>query len=404
VGGDKPFYIGSSSVGYPWQGKVDEIRKWNCALSEDEQLELFRKPPQSPATKSAPAKAHDGTRDAPKADETAKPVAPDPIGKLVANLSATNGRWLFHGDWISRKSPALRMSVTASTEEVLQEVFKFTDFEKGHVKKFKLVESRSVQIDGHPHTAALVQTDLGTKIVLFTAGSAFNRVYDADEPAKAGPPLSKEAQAVLDGLNLKAADPAWQAAIVSIEQPETRPPNQVISGEVSAFLADSKKRLTNMGVRVAWNATAKRYEAVAEYKKESSAQKDGGENWAVLKGDWAVERRDIPEILLGSKAYLERKLAGTPSDMERSNIKEILSKWDAYSCQLLPVTTKIHEEKTSEEKTVVMRFFPTRETAGMFKNWRSEPVNARGGGSDYWRLSYDPEKREYFGLGVNAPK
>ena len=27
--GDRPLYIGSSVNGYPWQGKVDEIKKWN---------------------------------------------------------------------------------------------------------------------------------------------------------------------------------------------------------------------------------------------------------------------------------------------------------------------------------------------------------------------------------------
>ncbi len=48
VGGDKPMYVGSSVVGYPWQGKVDEIRKWNHALSVEEQLELFREPPSTP--------------------------------------------------------------------------------------------------------------------------------------------------------------------------------------------------------------------------------------------------------------------------------------------------------------------------------------------------------------------
>ena len=45
AGGDSPLYIGSSASGYPWQGKVDEIRKWNRALSEDEQRELFLDPP-----------------------------------------------------------------------------------------------------------------------------------------------------------------------------------------------------------------------------------------------------------------------------------------------------------------------------------------------------------------------
>lgn len=85
----------------------------------------------------------------------------------------------------------------------------------------------------------------------------------------AGPLLSQEAQAILDGLNLKAADPAWRSEFDRIERPETRPPNQVNSGEATAFLSDSKRRLKNWGVRVAWNATSKRYEVVAEAKVRS---------------------------------------------------------------------------------------------------------------------------------------
>lgn len=48
VGGDKPLMIGCSPTGYPWQGKLDEIKKWNRALSEAEQRELFRVPPTKP--------------------------------------------------------------------------------------------------------------------------------------------------------------------------------------------------------------------------------------------------------------------------------------------------------------------------------------------------------------------
>ena len=132
---------------------------------------------------------------------------------------------------------------------------------------------------------------------------------------------------------------------------------------------------------------------------DAKIEKDVGNNWAVMAGDWPLEPKGIPEMLLGSKAYLERTLEGTANDLERSNIKAILSTWDAYSCQLLPVI-----DKRDGRKIVVMCFFPTRETAGMFKNWRSEPVIVKGGGSDYWRLSYDPEKKEYSGLGVNASR
>lgn len=45
VGSDKPLIIGCSHVGYPWHGKLDEIKKWNYALSDEEQRELFQEPP-----------------------------------------------------------------------------------------------------------------------------------------------------------------------------------------------------------------------------------------------------------------------------------------------------------------------------------------------------------------------
>jgi hypothetical protein len=85
-------------------------------------------------------------------------------------------------------------------------------------------------------------------------------------------PLSQEAQAVLDGLNQKAADPAWQSGFDMIERPETRPQHQVISGEVTAFLSDSKQRLAKLGVRVSWNATSKRYEAAPEKPAQAASQ------------------------------------------------------------------------------------------------------------------------------------
>jgi hypothetical protein len=78
--------------------------------------------------------------------------------------------------------------------------------------------------------------------------------------------LSQEAQAVLDGLNQKAGDPAWQSAIDMIERPETRPPNLKDSGEVTAFLSVKKQDLAKLGVRIRWNAKAKCYEAVADAK------------------------------------------------------------------------------------------------------------------------------------------
>lgn len=44
VGGDKPLMVGCSATGYPWNGKVDELKKWNHALTEEEQRALFHEP------------------------------------------------------------------------------------------------------------------------------------------------------------------------------------------------------------------------------------------------------------------------------------------------------------------------------------------------------------------------
>lgn len=50
VGSDKPLFIGSSETGYPWQGKLDEITKWDFALSDDEQRALLAgAPTENPA-------------------------------------------------------------------------------------------------------------------------------------------------------------------------------------------------------------------------------------------------------------------------------------------------------------------------------------------------------------------
>ena len=53
VGSDKPLFIGCAANGYPWQGKVDEIKKWDYALSEAEQRELFRDAPAKPRAPGA---------------------------------------------------------------------------------------------------------------------------------------------------------------------------------------------------------------------------------------------------------------------------------------------------------------------------------------------------------------
>ena len=54
VGGDNPLFIGAAAGGYPWQGKVDEIAKWDYALSEAELRELLRGAPARPPANKPP--------------------------------------------------------------------------------------------------------------------------------------------------------------------------------------------------------------------------------------------------------------------------------------------------------------------------------------------------------------
>jgi hypothetical protein len=108
------------------------------------------------------------------------PPDSDPIAALVARLTATNGTW------VNGVIPIIEVPLTASTQQVLERVFKRTGFDKGNVWTFQIIETRQVQIpapgfSSDAFTAVLVETNLGRKIVLFSSSSSFrwSRVYDA---------------------------------------------------------------------------------------------------------------------------------------------------------------------------------------------------------------------------------
>lgn len=82
----------------------------------------------------------------------------------------------------------------------------------------------------------------------------------SDAPEGAHKPLTAEAQAEFDGLNLQCSDVVWRQEIDMIERPETRPPNRKVSGEVSSWLADRKGRLAALGVEVKWDSERQIYE------------------------------------------------------------------------------------------------------------------------------------------------
>jgi hypothetical protein len=101
---------------------------------------------------------------------------------LVADFSNS------HGLWQNGLYPMLGLPESASPEQILERVFQKTGFDRGHVSSYKILEVRQVRIPGSlpdRYTAALVQTDLGEKIVLFkydgqAAGGWWSRVYEAN--------------------------------------------------------------------------------------------------------------------------------------------------------------------------------------------------------------------------------
>lgn len=105
----------------------------------------------------------------------------DPIAELAKRLSQD---LLWHNGLF----PELKLPANASAEEVVEQVFRMTGFAKGRVSTYKLIEVRKVAISGEEFSAALAETDIGEKIVLFRYSPDgriwWSRVYDAGKKEK----------------------------------------------------------------------------------------------------------------------------------------------------------------------------------------------------------------------------
>jgi hypothetical protein len=92
-------------------------------------------------------------------------ATPDPIDKLVGTLNASNGLW------INGVFPIITLPVDATPEDVLAQAVKMVGFDQGHIKTYRILKIREVDLKNVPmgaaYSAALVQTDLGMKICLF---------------------------------------------------------------------------------------------------------------------------------------------------------------------------------------------------------------------------------------------
>jgi hypothetical protein len=117
------------------------------------------------------------------ASATPQAAPPDPIAQLVARLSSAS-----HGMWHNGLYSPVKLPASASTEEVLRQVFQQTlvGLQGAHVGRHQVLETRQVRIPtagpSDAYTAVLVETDLGRKVVLLQYESPglgwWSRVYD----------------------------------------------------------------------------------------------------------------------------------------------------------------------------------------------------------------------------------
>jgi len=95
-----------------------------------------------------------------------KVAATDPIDTLVARLNASMGLWV-NGIWQGVGLPA-----DATPQEVLSAGVKVWIFNQGSIKTYRIQEVRKltelpVGENQPPYMAALIESDLGTRICLF---------------------------------------------------------------------------------------------------------------------------------------------------------------------------------------------------------------------------------------------
>jgi hypothetical protein len=111
----------------------------------------------------------------------AMPKQPDPIDQLVSHLSSD-------GAWMNGFFPKIDLPPTASAEQVVMIVLEKDELNIGRVTGHKILEVRPVHFRGLTivYTAALVQTNVGKKIVFFAFQGPkvgwWSRVYD-DKPS-----------------------------------------------------------------------------------------------------------------------------------------------------------------------------------------------------------------------------
>jgi hypothetical protein len=105
----------------------------------------------------------------------------DPISALARNLNASNGLW------VNGLSPDISLPPDATPEHVVAQAVSKSGFDQGHIKTYRIREVRQIQLNAgrmETYSAALVESDLGTKILLFRYEQTnrwWTRFYDVPD-------------------------------------------------------------------------------------------------------------------------------------------------------------------------------------------------------------------------------
>lgn len=92
-----------------------------------------------------------------------KTAKPDPIDLLAQKLNAD-------GKWSNGFYPDIFLPPEATPEAILAQALKMTGVDQGHAKTYKIIQIRQLQLNDEPtktYSAALVESDQGTQILLF---------------------------------------------------------------------------------------------------------------------------------------------------------------------------------------------------------------------------------------------
>lgn len=157
----------------------------------------------------------DTTRDStsdPGADTSATPGPPAPIPTMAPSATSADLAPIDHlvaelsrePEWRNGLFRTIQRPATATAEELVADVLAYSSFQAGKVKKYAVLGSKVVRIgtEGVDYVAAVVDTDLGRKVILlqYEKGLSgwWSRVFDAS--AAPAPVLSPADHAAIDRI------------------------------------------------------------------------------------------------------------------------------------------------------------------------------------------------------------